>query len=279
MEVVPALQRLGFAEYEARAYVALVQGGPSNGYELAKASGVPRANVYGVLDRLAARRAVLRVDEPGGTRYAAVPPAELMRRLGDEFRGVADAAGTALEALEAASEHAPVVNLRGYPALLDQARAAIGGAARTLLLAVWRPEATSLAHDVARAADRNVAITTLCMTACEELCGGCRGDVYRFRAARDDAPRRFVALADDCDVVAGEVDVRGDAQAIRTRGSVLVDVCRAAVRTSIALAATVADLGPQAETVLAPRTRALIDASANPGDDDFVTRLRALKIG
>ena len=279
MEVVPALQRLGFAEYEARAYVALVQAGPSNGYELAKASGIPRANVYGVLDRLAARRAVLRVDEPGGTRYAAVPPAELMRRLGDEFRGVADAAGTALEALEAASEHEPVVNLRGYPALLDQARAAIGGAARTLLLAVWRPEATALAHDVARAADRNVAITTLCMAACEELCGGCRGDVYRFRATRDDVPRRFVALADDCDVVAGEVDVGGDVQAIRTRGSVLVDVCRAAVRTSIALAATVADLGPRADTVLAPRTRALIDASANPGDDDFVARLRALKIG
>src|SRR6266542_3193328 len=46
------LQQLGFSEYEARAYLALLQRNPLNGYELAKVSGLPRANVYAVLQKL-----------------------------------------------------------------------------------------------------------------------------------------------------------------------------------------------------------------------------------
>ena len=105
MEIVGALQRLGFTEYEARAYVALVRRSPLNGYELAKASGIPRANVYGVLERLEDRRAVVRVDESGGTRYAPVPPAELLHRLGAEFRQVTEDTREALAAVESATEY------------------------------------------------------------------------------------------------------------------------------------------------------------------------------
>ncbi len=61
-EATTLLQELGFGDYEARAYVALLQRSPINGYELAKASGVPRANIYAVLQKLAERGAVVRVD-------------------------------------------------------------------------------------------------------------------------------------------------------------------------------------------------------------------------
>jgi hypothetical protein len=49
------LLQLGFSEYEARAYLALVQRNPLNGYELAKVPGVPRANIYAVLQKLKER--------------------------------------------------------------------------------------------------------------------------------------------------------------------------------------------------------------------------------
>ena len=45
------LERLGFTEYEARAYLTLLGRNPLTGYELAKLSGIPRPNVYPVLDR------------------------------------------------------------------------------------------------------------------------------------------------------------------------------------------------------------------------------------
>ena len=46
------LQRLGFGDYEARAYTALLQRSPMTGYEIAKLSRIPRANVYDILPRL-----------------------------------------------------------------------------------------------------------------------------------------------------------------------------------------------------------------------------------
>jgi predicted transcriptional regulator len=280
MEIVPALQRLGFAEYEARAYLALVKRSPLNGYELAKASGIPRANVYGVLERLSARRVVLRLDEPSGVRYAPVPPAELMQRLGSEFQEVAAQTSRELEALEVATEREPVWNVQGYPALLDQARAALRAARRSLLLAVWPHEATALRDDVAAADERGVEITTLCMAACETECGGCRGDVYRYRATPDGVRRRLVVVPDGEDVVAGEIAADGETHSVRTRQPLLVDICSSSVRSSIALAAVVADLGPQVDETLAPQTRAVLRAAAPAGDGDaFVDRMRALRIG
>jgi sugar-specific transcriptional regulator TrmB len=75
-DIVASLQRLGFGEYEAKAYIALLQRSPLTGYELAKVSGLPRANVYAVLPKLEEKGAVLRVDTPAGPRYSPVPPLE-----------------------------------------------------------------------------------------------------------------------------------------------------------------------------------------------------------
>jgi HTH-type transcriptional regulator, sugar sensing transcriptional regulator len=55
MDVVDSLQQLGFTEYEARAYVALLQRYPVNGATVAKLAHLPRANVYDVLSKLEAR--------------------------------------------------------------------------------------------------------------------------------------------------------------------------------------------------------------------------------
>jgi hypothetical protein len=277
MEIAAALQRLGFAEYEARAYVALVRRSPLNGYELAKASGIPRANVYGVLERLGARRAIVRLDEPGGTRYAPVPPAELMERLGAEYRQVAAEASAALAALEQSVDPEPVWNVRGYRALLDQARAAVAAAKRSLLVAVWPQEAAALRDEVTAAEEGGAGVTTLCLAACRENCGGCRGRVYRYRATTADVPRRLVVVADDAEAVAGEIAAGEAAHSVRTRQPLIVDLCRSSVLGNIALAAVVADLGPDLDATLAAETRAALGAAAPAGDaGTFLDRLRAL---
>src|SRR2546421_316179 len=79
-DVTELLQQLGFSEYEARAYLALLQRNPLNGYELAKVSGLPRANIYAVLQKLEERGAAVRLDLPNSTRYAPIAPSELIQR-------------------------------------------------------------------------------------------------------------------------------------------------------------------------------------------------------
>jgi sugar-specific transcriptional regulator TrmB len=95
-DAVTLMQQLGFSEYEARAYLALLQRNPLNGYELAKVSGLPRANIYAVLQKLEERGAVVRLEMPNGARYAPVSPNQLTQRIGNRFQealGAAQRAG------------------------------------------------------------------------------------------------------------------------------------------------------------------------------------------
>jgi sugar-specific transcriptional regulator TrmB len=65
---------VGFTEYEAKAYVALLRLGPATGYQVAKESGVPRSMVYEILNKLVARGAVAPQSFAEMVRYASVPP-------------------------------------------------------------------------------------------------------------------------------------------------------------------------------------------------------------
>src|SRR5689334_14492711 len=174
-DITALLQQLGFSEYEARAYLALLQRNPLNGYELAKVSGLPRANVYALLQKLEERGAVVRLDMPSGARYAPVAPAELTQRIGSRFQNVLSATQQALEelAMPAAAEY--VWNIQGYTAVLDHAHALIDATQGRLLVAIGRAQARALADPLARAVSRGVAVTTLCLDECPEECGGCRG--------------------------------------------------------------------------------------------------------
>ncbi len=75
------LTRLGFAEWEAKVYLALLQRSPVTGYQVSKDSGVPRSMVYQVLGKLVNRGAALITHDGDSVLYAPVPPLELMERL------------------------------------------------------------------------------------------------------------------------------------------------------------------------------------------------------
>src|SRR6187551_1471911 len=122
-DITALLQQLGFSEYEARAYLALLQRNPLNGYELAKCSGLPRANVYAVLQKLEERGAVLRLDMPSGARYAPVAPTELTERIANRFQSILNATQQALDELAAPAAAEYLWNVQGYTALIDHAHA------------------------------------------------------------------------------------------------------------------------------------------------------------
>ena len=124
-DVTALLQQLGFSEYEARAYLALLQRNPLTGYELAKVSGLPRANIYAVLQKLEERGAVVRLEAPSGTRYAPVAPTELTQRIASRFQDVLSATQQALKDLAAPADTEHIWNIQGYAALIDHAHALI----------------------------------------------------------------------------------------------------------------------------------------------------------
>ncbi len=257
-EPIALMQQLGFSEYEARAYVALLERNPLNGYELAKSSGLPRANVYAVLQKLEERAAVVRVDTPSGTRFAPVPPDELTRRLGGHFEEVLNAARGSLSEISKPAQHAQVWNAEGYAALLERARAIIGGAQEQLLLATWPEEAHALSGAVAGAVERGVAVSTLCLRACPEECGACRGDVCRGGGTPQGDGRWLVIVADEAEVLTGEITAGAQAQLVGSRQQLLVGLAARYIRNSIGLARVLGDLDEDLQAALAPETQALL---------------------
>lgn len=266
-EPVAQLRDLGFSEYEARAYLALLHKSPLNGYEVAKEAGLPRANVYGVLQKLEDRRAIVRVDGAEGTRYAPVPSDELVQQLHERYDETLQAARSSLRAVSKPPEYDYVANVRGASALLAHAAALVDAAGERLTLALWPPEAQTLAENVARAQARGVAITTLCLAACPQECGACRGHIHRYSVQPDDSARWLVVVADGSEVLTGQMGPGQEAQAIRTRQPLLVDLSSWFVRHSIALAALLADLGGRLPALLKPETQRIL-ASAGPGGQE-----------
>lgn len=82
---VRGLQALGFSEYEARTYIALLRICPATAYEISKAAGVPRANTYSALENLTKKMAVQPVSERP-VRYMPLDPESLFGRISKETR-------------------------------------------------------------------------------------------------------------------------------------------------------------------------------------------------
>jgi DNA-binding MarR family transcriptional regulator len=262
--LVTLLQRLGFGEYEAKAYVALLKRNPLNGYELAKASGLPRPNVYAVLQKLEERGAVVRLETPEGARYAPVSPTELTQRVGSRFQETLHDARDLLEKIATPAEHEYVWNARGYSALQEHAAACVEATQKRLLVAVWPEEAQALADNMARAEARGVEITTLCLAACAAECGGCRGRIHRYCVAPEKRARWLVLVSDEVELLAGGIDRDEEALTVSTRQRVLVELAAWYIRHSIALAALLNDLGDRLEHLINAKTKSVL-ASVGPG--------------
>jgi predicted transcriptional regulator len=270
MNVNGLLRELGFTDYEARAYVGLLGGGSQNGYEVAKTAGMPRANVYPVLERLAERGAARRLETTDGVRYAAVKPARLLRRIDKRHRRTLMAVEKALTALAREDDAAPVFNLKSYKELVGQARAAIDGAEHELLIGIQPHEAAALAEPLRDARERGVSITTLCMEACESECGGCQGRIHRYNLTPAGDSRWLLLVGDGGQAVAGEITAAG-ATAIATEHPLIVELVGAYIRQSLSLATLADDLGEQFDGLVSRPARGVLDA-LEPGGD-FLARL------
>ncbi|MGH8320583.1 MAG: TrmB family transcriptional regulator [Gammaproteobacteria bacterium] len=271
MDIHALLQELGFSEYEARAYVSLVGDGTRNGYEVAKTSGLPRANVYYVLEKLVQRGAARRHDTRDGVRYAATPPEGLVQRLEKQHHRTLAAVRAQLAALEQTAEATPVFNIQGHDALMVQARADIDAARTTLLIAIQPNEAARLAQPLRDARERGVAITTLCMQACAVECGGCQGDIHRYCLAPGAGLRWLLLVADDKRMLAGEISAT-DTVAVSTEQRLIVELAASYIRQSLALATLSSELGESFHGLLSEHALQVLDALHPEGG--FLARLK-----
>jgi len=79
-QVIKELQALGFSDYEAKTYIALLLTPNATAYEISKAAGIPKANCYTVLENLRKKEAVQPVSE-NPVKYVAIEPKKFFSRM------------------------------------------------------------------------------------------------------------------------------------------------------------------------------------------------------
>lgn len=271
-ETSRALQQIGFTEYEARAYAALVAGGELNGYALAKASGIPRANIYAVAGKLVRRGAAQRVERAGGAAYVAVEPKRLLRAIDDERRQAMAGAREALASLSHERNPPVVLNLRDDE-VLQRAAQLIGASTASLHMALQPSEAAQLADPLRVARERGVAITTLCLEGCEAECGGCAGNIHRCHLAPSGAARWLLVVADERTALLGHFTSRR-ATAVFTEQPLVVELAMAYIQQSTTLAILGSELAGRFESLLSAKSRRMLDGLVPAGD--FLAHMREL---
>jgi len=154
---------VGFTEYEAKAYVALLRLGPATGYQIAKESGVPRSMVYEILNKLIVRGAVATQSLAEMMRYAPVPPDQLLDRMRRELEDNVAALARDLKGITTGSA-APgsTWNLAGRKNVLAYARQMIEQAQREVALVVGDDdELDELLPHLQEALARGVALVVI----------------------------------------------------------------------------------------------------------------------
>lgn len=159
-----AIKAIGFGDYDARAYCALLSQSPANGYQIASRSGIPRAKVYETLDRLVARGAAVKVETSNKNAkvYVAVDPETLINSIQKDMNA---ACNRAVKELQQWQNEPGVVEflwrITSRDDLVTRAHALVENAQITLHVALWAEEFDAVLSNLIRAAQRNVRMAII----------------------------------------------------------------------------------------------------------------------
>jgi sugar-specific transcriptional regulator TrmB len=241
---VEELQRLGFSQYEARAYVSLLTHAPVTGYELSKRSGVPRSMVYETLGKLIDHGAAHIVPtEP--VMYAPVAAAVLVDRFRQTTSDTLGYLERELGAVEKSPEIDLVAHVRGEAQIDAEVVSIVDQAKSELWLGVWGPQVPLLRAPVDRALSREVTVFSV-------LFGDDTSELgWTFRhsyMAPEVVQKRLgghltIAARDGEEVVIAEYIESGASWAVKTRDPALVLIATDYVRHDIMFDVIVPDFG------------------------------------
>jgi HTH-type transcriptional regulator, sugar sensing transcriptional regulator len=156
-----ALTHLGFTEYEAKTYLALLQQSPLSGYAVARVSGVPRSKIYEVLGGMVDRGDVL-VSHGEPIQYAPKPPGELIEsRRQTVERQFAEVAQGLERFWNQQTPKDLIWDIRGRDEIFYRLREVVGRAEQQVLLQIWEEDVPDVREALESAAQRGATVTIM----------------------------------------------------------------------------------------------------------------------
>ena len=160
MDTYSNLKELGFSQYEATCYMALVAEHPVNGSQLSKISGIARSRIYDVLRNLISKGYVMEIN-PG--QYAPLPSDELIRRLKKSFETNLNAFETQILNSTRKEDFEYVWTITGYDNVMHRAAEMIHEAKEEIYVRLFPEASLCLDPYLTEAEQRGVKIRYIAM--------------------------------------------------------------------------------------------------------------------
>lgn len=159
--LVSNLQHFGLTQYEAKAYIALLNIGTSNAYKISKAAEIPRTRIYDILDALTARGIVMLEETIDGTRnYTALPSGVFLEQAHAKWSRVYMYVDQELKALEAQNKQDIYVStVKGQTNILAFCRKLLQNAQQKVVISIWNPMYFELVNDLQDCLDRGCSVS------------------------------------------------------------------------------------------------------------------------
>lgn len=254
---IDKLVKIGFSEYEAKAYVALLRESPVTGYQLSKLSGVPRSMIYEVVGKLTARGAAMMLRTGGSTKYAPIPASEFFDQLHREHEELIDSLKDDLTAFASAPNLDYVWNIEGHENIMAKAMEMIDQAAIRVYLAILPVTFPALQPTLEEAIQRGVRVVVY-TTSDLDLPGG---QVVVAHVSEETLGQAgglgLILVIDGEEVLVGEWLTATQARASWTSSSLLVFIAEHHLRTDLYLPQILALLGDRALEIIQEEDREL----------------------
>ncbi len=165
------LMSLGFTEYEAKVYIALLADHPNTGYQISKQAGIPRSMVYEALGRLSGKGAVLQSGEERATQYRPLPPEVLLDKYVQDQERKVENLRKYLRTVYLDKKEDRLWSIKGEQTILTYASQMVHKAEAEVLLVLSDPHLEILMPDIYDAHDRGLVIGALLTGEGELGCG------------------------------------------------------------------------------------------------------------
>ncbi len=138
--ITSGLKKLGFSDYEAKAWIALLKENPSTPYEVARESGIPTSKIYEVLSRLETKEMVTVTRRDKKSLYAPTDYQKILGEMRDTMDSTLNSLEQNIEKLSPADPVSFIWNLDDYGFCIEKAVEIAAGAKKSLLISGYQEE-------------------------------------------------------------------------------------------------------------------------------------------
>ncbi|MDA3850482.1 MAG: hypothetical protein PF447_04350 [Spirochaetaceae bacterium] len=230
------MMKLGFSQYETRAYLALLKKHPLTAYETARQSKVPNPKIYGVLDRLEERGMVQIIERAGKKKYLPMDPGEFIFHQRSITNSQLDQQETSLQEEIKDNSSDYVWNINDIGEFQQRVNSLIQSAEDNILISLWAEETIFCRDALEEAENRDVKLAMVHFGPARE---GLPGMAYEHPIAetlfKEKGGRSFCMVVDSSVAIMGLVDLKGSPEASWSRSMGFTSLAEDYIRHDIYL--------------------------------------------